>query len=92
MGSDKICDGGSGVFLPMGYENSWPMGLRTPLYFFFLLWCFAGVSIVADIFMAAIEAITSQKKTIVHNDHEVGGSRVADPCKDRGWMEAKPPS
>ena len=32
--------------------------------------CFAGVAIVADVFMAAIEHITSQKKTLVHNGHE----------------------
>ena len=28
-------------------------------YFFFLMWLFVGISIIADIFMEAIEAITS---------------------------------
>ena len=34
------------------------------LYLAALLWCFLGVAIVADIFMAAIECITSQEKKV----------------------------
>ena len=44
----------------------------------FLFWLFAAVAIVADVFMAAIETITSQKKTIVYEGHEfrVNGARA----------------
>ena len=35
-----------------------------PLYLLELLWLFLGVAIVADIFMAAIEQITSQEKKV----------------------------
>lgn len=41
-----------------------PRGFRAFLYFFALLYSFLGVSIVADIFMCAIEKITSKTKKI----------------------------
>ena len=37
---------------------------RAFYYFLGLLWFFLGVSIIADVFMAAIETITSKEKTI----------------------------
>jgi len=68
-----ICDGtvpmivgGSdgGILLPLGgeWEGGWPGPLKAILYLTGLLWCFMGVSIIADIFMAAIEKITSSRK------------------------------
>eukprot|EP00929_Paragymnodinium_shiwhaense_P098010 TRINITY_DN59578_c0_g1_i1.p1 TRINITY_DN59578_c0_g1~~TRINITY_DN59578_c0_g1_i1.p1 ORF type:complete len:948 (+),score=195.04 TRINITY_DN59578_c0_g1_i1:130-2973(+) len=63
-GSPRICEvGGSGLLLPLLGENEqeWPRTVRGILYFVGLAWCFLGVSIIADIFMAAIEAITSRK-------------------------------
>ena len=66
LASVKICDpGGRGLLLPLlAAENELPYGPRVPLYLLELLWLFLGVAIVADIFMAAIEQITSQEKKV----------------------------
>jgi solute carrier family 8 (sodium/calcium exchanger) len=74
-GEYRICEvGGAGTFLPLFgeatlsmvdlKENEWPRGFRAILYLVGLLWMFLGVAIVADIFMGAIERITSQKKRV----------------------------
>jgi solute carrier family 8 (sodium/calcium exchanger) len=58
--------GGSdgGLFFPLGgeWEGNWPAGLKVFLYLLGLLYCFDGVAIIADIFMGAIEKVTSRKK------------------------------
>ena len=41
---------------------------RAPIYLILLLWMFLGVGIIADIFMAAIEVITSKEKMIKGSD------------------------
>ena len=51
-------------------ENLWVPGVRTVLYILALLWMFIGVAIVADIFVGAIEVITSQKKQVTTFDPE----------------------
>lgn len=45
-----------------------------------LLWFFLGVSIIADVFMAAIETITSKEKKIPGTDvsYKVRARRVLD--------------
>mmetsp|Transcript_114708 Transcript_114708/g.319473 ORF Transcript_114708/g.319473 Transcript_114708/m.319473 type:complete len:825 (+) Transcript_114708:95-2569(+) len=60
----SICEvGGGGLFLPIGGdgEQRWPTGIRAVLYFLGLGWCFMGVALIADVFMGAIETITSKK-------------------------------
>jgi len=60
----RVCEeGGSGLFLP-GFEGHWKWSkqLRGVLYFVALLYMFAGVAIMADAFMGAIEQITSSDK------------------------------
>lgn len=42
--------------------------LRAVLYFIFLLYLFLGIAIIADIFMSAIETITSRKRKIRYPD------------------------
>uniref|UniRef100_A0A7S4Q7C8 Calx-beta domain-containing protein n=1 Tax=Alexandrium monilatum TaxID=311494 RepID=A0A7S4Q7C8_9DINO len=67
-----ICEkGGKGQFLPLfgDWEAAWPPRLKVVLYFCGLVYCFLGVSIVADMFMSAIERITSRKRV-----HRVAGS------------------
>lgn len=59
---DKNASGA--LFLPIFNESSWGRGTRGFLYFITLLWCFMGVSIGADLFMCAIEMITSKTKRI----------------------------
>jgi len=61
----KVCEkGGGGLVLPLlgDTEQDWPNGLRIVLYGAGLMWFFMGVAIVADVFMGAIEKITSKKK------------------------------
>lgn len=63
----RICDkGGAGQFLPVlgEWEQQWPPRLKVVLYFGGLVYCFLGVSLVADCFMTSIERITSRKKII----------------------------
>eukprot|EP00928_Gymnodinium_smaydae_P080653 TRINITY_DN64309_c0_g1_i1.p1 TRINITY_DN64309_c0_g1~~TRINITY_DN64309_c0_g1_i1.p1 ORF type:complete len:834 (+),score=198.48 TRINITY_DN64309_c0_g1_i1:171-2672(+) len=55
-----------GVLLPLfPGEESWPNVLRCILYLMGLGYIFLGVAIISDVFMAAIEKITSLKKTVV---------------------------
>lgn len=66
-----ICEaGGGGLILPLiaNEEDVIPNGVRVILYLVFLLWCFIGVAIISDIFMGAIETITSKKKRIKNKD------------------------
>ena len=69
-GQDLCCPGigdgvnnghGGGYFMPMFGESEqcWPVALRATLYLVGMLWCFLGVAIVADLFMGAIDQITS---------------------------------
>ncbi|EDQ85030.1 uncharacterized protein MONBRDRAFT_29670 [Monosiga brevicollis MX1] len=63
-----ICKGGSGTLLPAfnAYgEADWPEGLKIVLYFVGLLWTFAGVGIITDVFMEAIEVITSRERHVM---------------------------
>lgn len=53
-----------GLLLPLFFEGSWPRELRAVLYFIGLIYSFLGVSIIADIFMCAIEKITSKTRKI----------------------------
>ena len=53
-----------GLILPIFFEETWPYSFRVFIYLFGLLYSFLGVSIVADIFMCAIEKITSKTKKI----------------------------
>jgi len=59
--ADKICcKGGKGLLLPIfKCEDEWDRGLRAFLYIAGLLWCFLGVAVLSDTFMAGIEAITN---------------------------------
>ena len=53
-----------GILLPIFLEVTWPREARAVIYLVGLLYSFLGVSIVADIFMCAIEKITSKTKVI----------------------------
>ncbi|XP_065559522.1 sodium/calcium exchanger 2-like isoform X2 [Artemia franciscana] len=54
----------SGLLLPLINEFTWAVEVRAFLYLFGLLYCFMGVAIIADIFMGAIEKITSTTKKV----------------------------
>ncbi|XP_053406263.1 sodium/calcium exchanger 3-like isoform X13 [Mercenaria mercenaria] len=51
-------------------ENLWNPGLRGFLYVLAIAYFFVGIAIASDIFMSAIETITSKKRTIVRWDKE----------------------
>eukprot|EP00927_Polykrikos_kofoidii_P061687 TRINITY_DN5651_c0_g1_i2.p1 TRINITY_DN5651_c0_g1~~TRINITY_DN5651_c0_g1_i2.p1 ORF type:complete len:810 (-),score=144.37 TRINITY_DN5651_c0_g1_i2:127-2508(-) len=61
-----ICKGGKGTIFPLGgqAEAGWNDRVKVLLYGTGLLYCFLGVGIVADIFMSAIERVTSKKKLV----------------------------
>ncbi|XP_022249769.1 sodium/calcium exchanger 3-like [Limulus polyphemus] len=54
-----------GLLLPIINEYTWSREARAFLYLIGLLYCFLGVAIIADIFMCAIEKITSKTRKIV---------------------------
>eukprot|EP01006_Ploeotia_vitrea_P032248 TRINITY_DN64515_c0_g1_i1.p1 TRINITY_DN64515_c0_g1~~TRINITY_DN64515_c0_g1_i1.p1 ORF type:complete len:901 (+),score=81.85 TRINITY_DN64515_c0_g1_i1:41-2743(+) len=62
--ADK-CD--SWVLVPA--EMTWPRPLLGFLFLIALLYCFLGIAIIADMFMGAIEMITSEKEEIVFDPH-----------------------
>jgi len=55
---------GAGLWLPWVSEITWAWQTRAVLYLIGLLYSFLGISIVADLFMSAIEKITSKTKQI----------------------------
>ncbi len=66
-----------GLLLPLFFEGTWPREARAVLYFVALLYSFLGVSIVADVFMCAIEKITSKTKLIhIAGDTEDGPEAI----------------
>jgi len=54
------------MVFPMGgdSEMSWPDGFRGFLYAVGMIYWFLGVAIVADVFMASIEKVTSRRKKV----------------------------
>jgi len=63
----QLCvPGGASFIVPLFGQNEhlWSFELRGLLYFIGLFWCFIGVAIIADIFMSAIEMVTSVKTRV----------------------------
>jgi len=58
-----ICEpGGHGTFLPIfEWEDRLALDTRAVMYFVLASYCFLGIAIFADVFMVAIETITSQE-------------------------------
>lgn len=62
-GEPLTCEaGGGGLLLPASADVD--KSARAVIYFTILIWCFMGVNVVADIFMGAIEGVTSKKKIV----------------------------
>lgn len=61
------------LLLPAISEYTWNQHARTVLYLVAMLWCFLGVAHLADIFMSAIERITSKTRTVKISDPESPG-------------------
>ena len=65
---DERCS--SWMLLPA--ENLWGEGVRAFLYILAMIYIFMGIAIASDVFMCAIEIITSRKRTVVKWDDEKG--------------------
>lgn len=63
ISSDYFCSD-EGLALPLISEFTWNRYARIFVYLLALLWCFMGVSILADVFMCSIEKITSKTRKI----------------------------
>jgi hypothetical protein len=78
--SPSVCEeGGSGLFLPIGGDKHQEYKIGTMMcvpYLMGLLWCFMGVGIIADIFMAGIETITSQTYKVTRPDGTVSEVKI----------------
>jgi solute carrier family 8 (sodium/calcium exchanger) len=74
----KFCDS----FILVPGERLWARSTLQILYMAGLLFCFLGVAIVADIFMAAIEVITSRERTQTQFD---GVTRQQETVTVRVW-------
>ncbi|KAJ1637880.1 Sodium/calcium exchanger protein-domain-containing protein [Pavlovales sp. CCMP2436] len=71
-----------GFFLPLfsnQFEERWPVWLRALLYLLGLLYSFIGVGEISDVFMEAIEVITSTERDAVGYDER--GRQVATKVK-----------
>jgi solute carrier family 8 (sodium/calcium exchanger) len=64
---ERVCP--TGVILPLfPSENMWSRPFRSIVYFVFLSYLFLGIAIASDVFMGAIEVITSQEKIVKYKD------------------------
>ena len=68
-----------GLILPLISEYTWSVQARATVYFIGLIWCFLGVAIVADVFMCAIEKITSKTAVV----------KVANSERESGYEEVE---
>lgn len=72
------CNCSDGLLLPIIDECSWSIGVRAFIYLIGLLYCFMGVAIIADIFMCAIEQITSTTRKITLSTSNDGEPEVIE--------------
>ena len=63
--NEYICH--SGILLPLVDESTWKHNTRAILYLMGLVYSFLGIAIAADVFMCAIERITSTKTRVSWN-------------------------
>jgi solute carrier family 8 (sodium/calcium exchanger) len=84
--SKGTCVGG--MFLPfVPGEFMWGRGAHIVIFALLLIWSFLGVAIIADVFMAAIEVITSKKKTMVVMQTDSAGVKKKVEVEYLVWNE-----
>ncbi|VDP33684.1 unnamed protein product [Soboliphyme baturini] len=66
-----------GLLLPLLDRGQWAASTRAVFYFIGLLYSFVGVAVIADVFMCAIERITSSTRKIRVVSVAVPGQPVA---------------
>lgn len=57
-------------------ENDWPTPLRAVLYCLGMVYCFVGVSIIADIFMDSITVVTQRRRKVRLDDDRTHTRKV----------------
>lgn len=82
-GANYTCS--DGLLLPFLDESSWSRGGRSFVYLLGLVYCFLGVAIIADVFMCAIERITSKTKRLTLSAQVPGGQ--PDIIEVKVWNE-----
>lgn len=82
-GSNYTCS--DGLLLPFLDESSWSRGGRSFVYLLGLVYCFLGVAIIADVFMCAIERITSKTRRLTLSAQVPGGQ--PDIIEVKVWNE-----
>jgi len=74
----KMCKSDDGLLIPSLGDDHCTAG-SVVLYMVCLIWCFLGVALIADIFMAAIETITSKEtQTKLEVRKEVGSPELVE--------------
>nr|XP_022315643.1 sodium/calcium exchanger 2-like isoform X4 [Crassostrea virginica] len=67
------------LILPIINEYTWSAGTRAFLYLLAMFWCFLGVALIADVFMCAIEKITSKTaKVRIPDQNEPDGVKIIE--------------
>lgn len=74
-----------GMALPFVSEFTWSIPARAFIYLLALLWCFMGVAILADVFMCAIEKITSKTRKITIAS--TNGGQAYEEIEIRVWND-----
>eukprot|EP00929_Paragymnodinium_shiwhaense_P055182 TRINITY_DN27675_c1_g1_i1.p1 TRINITY_DN27675_c1_g1~~TRINITY_DN27675_c1_g1_i1.p1 ORF type:complete len:792 (+),score=113.26 TRINITY_DN27675_c1_g1_i1:99-2474(+) len=76
--ADAACaDGGKGLIFPLfPGEEDWPTPVKAIFYCAIMVYSFLGVSIIADMFVQAIEVITARKKLVIHPNGKVAVQAV----------------
>ncbi|KAH7944028.1 hypothetical protein HPB52_014742 [Rhipicephalus sanguineus] len=82
-GANYTCS--DGLLLPFLDESSWSRGGRSFVYLLGLIYCFLGVAIIADVFMCAIERITSKTRRLTLSAQVPGGQ--PDIIEVKVWNE-----
>ena len=84
--SKGTCVGG--MFLPfVPGEFLWGRGAHIVIFALLLIWSFLGVAIIADVFMAAIEVITSKKRKVTVMRTDSNGAQVPSEIEFLVWNE-----
>jgi len=73
---EKMC---ATSWFQMPGTNTWNKGIRATLYFIGIIYMFFGISIISDIFMTAVEVITSSERKVKLGDGTTAMIKVWNP-------------
>ena len=73
---EKMC---ATSWIQMPGTNTWNKGVRATVYFLGIVYMFFGIAIISDIFMTAVEVITSSEKKVKLGDGSIAMIKVWNP-------------